>query len=74
MGAVNLYLYFIGAIKSFSVNRFVYFKFICCVIGALCTIPFVVVIENIAVIWGLFGNKHNFYIVQKFHPVQSFEV
>ena len=74
VGAVNLYLYFIGAIKSFSINRYGYFKFMCCVIGALCTIPFVVIIENIAVIWGLFGNKHSFYIVQKFRPAPSFEV
>lgn len=65
VGAVNLYLYFIGAIKSFSVTRLGIFKFICCVIGAICTIPFVVVIENIAVIWGLFGDKKKFYIVNK---------
>lgn len=74
VGAVNLYLYFIGAVKSFSVSRFGYFKFVCCVVGALCTIPFVVIIENVAVIWGLFGNKHNFYVVQKFKPVETLEV
>jgi egghead protein (zeste-white 4 protein) len=74
VAAVNLYLYVIGAIKSFSVSRYGYLKFMCCVVGALCTIPFVIVIENIAVIWGLFGNKHNFYVVQKFKPVPGFEV
>ena len=71
VGAVNLYLYLIGAVKSFSVTRLGYFKFFCCVIGALCTIPFVVVIENVAVIWGLFGDKKKFYIVNKsLQPIQ----
>lgn len=74
VATVNLYLYFIGAVKSFSVNRFGYFKFFCCIIGALCTIPFVVIIENIAVIWGLFSNKNNFYVVNKFMPVKTLEV
>ena len=74
IGTVNLYLYLIGAVKSFSLNRFGYLKYICCILGAVCTIPFVVIIENIAVIWGLFGNKHNFYVVEKFKPVQSFEL
>lgn len=40
-------------------------KFMACVLGAVCTIPVNVVIENIAVIWGLFGKKHKFYVVQK---------
>ncbi|KAJ2950601.1 hypothetical protein O0L34_g8853 [Tuta absoluta] len=35
------------------------------VVGALATIPFNVVIENIAVIWGVLGKKHKFYIVNK---------
>jgi hypothetical protein len=34
-----------------------------------------VFIENIAVIWGLFSDKHKFYIVQKkFQPVKGFQV
>jgi beta-1,4-mannosyltransferase len=75
VGAVNLYLYFIGAVKSFSYNRYGFFKFSLCVIGAICTVPFVVFIENIAVIWGLFSDKHKFYIVQKkFQPVKGFQV
>lgn len=74
VGAVNLYLYIIGAVKSFSVTRYGYIKFTFCVIGALCTIPFVIIIENIAVIWGLFGNKHSFYIVQKYKPLDSYQV
>jgi egghead protein (zeste-white 4 protein) len=65
VGIVNLYLYFIGAIKSYSIKRLGFVKFMFCIIGALCTIPFVVVIENIAVIWGLFGDKKKFYVVNK---------
>lgn len=65
VGCVNLYLYCIGAIKSFSMNRIGFFKFIACVLGSLATIPFVVCIENVAVLWGLFGDKKKFYIVQK---------
>jgi egghead protein (zeste-white 4 protein) len=74
VGFTNLYLYLIGAVKSFSVTRFGYVRYACCIVGALCTIPFVIVIENIAVIWGLFGYKHNFHVVQKFMPVETYQV
>lgn len=67
IGAVNLYLYFIGALKSFSFRKFGYLKLISCILGAVCTIPFVIIIENIAVIWGFFTNKHSFYVVKKSH-------
>lgn len=65
VGAINLYMYVFGVVKSFSLYRFGVLKFLLCVIGALCTIPFNVVIENIAVMWGCFGNKHSFYVVNK---------
>lgn len=65
IGAVNIYMYVFGVIKSFSLYRFGYSRFIICAVGALCTIPINVVIENIAVIWGLIGKKHKFYVVQK---------
>lgn len=61
----NIYMYVFGVIKSFSVYRFGVFKFLCCVLGALCTIPINIVIENVAVVWGLVGKKHKFYVVQK---------
>uniref|UniRef100_A0A182MRW6 Glycosyltransferase 2-like domain-containing protein n=1 Tax=Anopheles culicifacies TaxID=139723 RepID=A0A182MRW6_9DIPT len=61
----NIYMYVFGVIKSFSLYRFGLIKFLACVIGALCTIPINVVIENVAVIWGLLGKKNKFYVVQK---------
>lgn len=33
--------------------------------GALLTIPFNIWIENLAVLWGMFGHKHQFYVVKK---------
>uniref|UniRef100_A0A0A9Z343 Beta-1,4-mannosyltransferase egh n=1 Tax=Lygus hesperus TaxID=30085 RepID=A0A0A9Z343_LYGHE len=65
IGAVSIYMYIFGVIKSFSLYRFGFLKFTLCIIGALATIPVNVVIENIAVIWGLFGKKHKFYVVKK---------
>ncbi|RZF38815.1 hypothetical protein LSTR_LSTR000518 [Laodelphax striatellus] len=65
IGAVNIYMYVFGVVKSFSLYRFGIFRFVLCIAGALCTIPVNVLIENVAVIWGLFGNKHKFYIVNK---------
>uniref|UniRef100_A0A8D8LF99 Beta-1,4-mannosyltransferase egh n=1 Tax=Cacopsylla melanoneura TaxID=428564 RepID=A0A8D8LF99_9HEMI len=65
IGAVNIYMYVFGVVKSFSLYRFGVVKFTLCILGALCTIPVNVLIENVAVIWGLFGNKHTFYVVNK---------
>lgn len=65
IGAVSIYMYIFGVIKSFSLYRFGLLKFTLCIIGALATIPINVIIENIAVIWGLFGKKHKFYVVKK---------
>lgn len=63
--AVNIYMYVFGVIKSFTIYRFGVFRFILCLIGAMCVMPFNVVIENVAVIWGMFGKKHKFYVVDK---------
>lgn len=65
IGAVNIYMYVFGVVKSFSLYRFGLIRFTLCILGALCTIPVNVLIENVAVIWGLFGNKHTFYVVNK---------
>ncbi|XP_039745827.1 beta-1,4-mannosyltransferase egh [Pararge aegeria] len=65
IGAVNIYMYIFGVIKSFPIHRFGPLKFVMFVGGALATIPFNIVIENIAVIWGVLGKKHKFYIVNK---------
>lgn len=65
VGAMNIYMYIFGVIKSFSLYRLGVLKFCLCLFGALCTVPINIVIENVAVIWGCFGKKHKFYVVNK---------
>ncbi|XP_074598118.1 beta-1,4-mannosyltransferase egh [Brevipalpus obovatus] len=65
VGATSLYMFIFGVAKSFSLMRLGYQKFFLCIIGALCVMPFNVMVEIIAVFWGLIGNKYRFYIVQK---------
>lgn len=65
IGAVNIYMYVFGVVKSFSLYRFGILRFMLCICGALSTIPFNIFIENVAVVWGLFGKKHKFYVVNK---------
>lgn len=65
IAGVQLYMYVFGVLKSFSLHRFGVFKCAACAVGALCTIPVNIVIENAAVIWGMVGKKHKFYVVQK---------
>ncbi|XP_063233132.1 beta-1,4-mannosyltransferase egh [Bacillus rossius redtenbacheri] len=65
IGAVNIYMYVFGVVKSFSLYRVGLVRFVLCICGALATIPFNVLIENVAVIWGLFGHKYKFYVVNK---------
>jgi len=71
-GAVNLYMYIFGVVKQFS-HRYRHrpWTLIFCSLGALCTIPFTIVIENIAVIWGMFGRKHQFYVVRKVPTIEN---
>lgn len=65
IGAVNIYMYIFGVVKSFTVYRFGLFRFLLCIGGALLTIPLNIIIENVAVIWGIIGKKHKFYVVNK---------
>ncbi|CAH1110884.1 unnamed protein product [Psylliodes chrysocephalus] len=65
IGAVNIYMFVFGVIKSFTVYRFGLPRFLLCVIGAVFVIPFNLIIENIAVVWGILGKKHKFYVVNK---------
>ncbi|XP_037069930.1 beta-1,4-mannosyltransferase egh-like [Pollicipes pollicipes] len=65
IGAACLYMYVFGVMKSFSLYRMGYARLLLCIVGALCTVPLNVTIENVAVIWGLFGSKHHFYVVNK---------
>uniref|UniRef100_A0A7E4VL76 Beta-1,4-mannosyltransferase bre-3 n=1 Tax=Panagrellus redivivus TaxID=6233 RepID=A0A7E4VL76_PANRE len=66
VGAVNLYMYIFGVVKSFSHKcRHNSWRLLLYIAGALFTIPFNICIENIAVLLGLVGNKYNFYVVDK---------
>lgn len=65
IAGVNIYMYVFGVLKSCSLYRFGLMRFLLCAIGAVCIIPVNLVIENSAVIWGLVGKKHKFYVVQK---------
>ncbi|KAF4527922.1 hypothetical protein B566_EDAN016584 [Ephemera danica] len=65
IAAVSIYMYIFGVIKSLSLNRFGTIRCMLCIIGTLCTIPLNVLIENVAVIWGLCSPKYRFYVVSK---------
>lgn len=65
VGGVNFYMYIFGVIKSFRVDRVGWLRMAMCMAGALITMPFNFLVENIAVIRGLVGNKHKFYVVNK---------
>lgn len=65
--SVFVFLFIIGAIKSFDFNnsRYRMGKLCLCALGAVCSIPFMLVAEVIAVIWGICSDKKQFYIVNK---------
>ncbi|XP_022652970.1 beta-1,4-mannosyltransferase egh-like [Varroa destructor] len=65
IGALNIYMYIFGLIKSFSISRYGFFGFWLCFMLVVIAIPLNIVVENVAVVWGLLGNKHKFYIVDK---------
>ncbi|CRL04095.1 CLUMA_CG017208, isoform A [Clunio marinus] len=65
LGGLAIYMYIFGVLKSFSLYRFGILKSMICIIGAVCTFPINLIIENAAVLWGVFTNKHKFYVVQK---------
>ncbi|KAG5683469.1 hypothetical protein PVAND_012747 [Polypedilum vanderplanki] len=65
LGGISVYMYVYGVYKSFPLKRIGFFKSVLYIIGALAMIPFNLVIENIAVMWGVLSNKHRFYVVQK---------
>lgn len=64
-GIIFLYLFMFGAVKSFNFWRKTYVKKAFILIGSLLSIPFLMLTESIAVVWGLFGDKQHFYIVLK---------
>lgn len=71
VGSVNIYMYIFGVIKSFRVDRLGWLRMVACIIGALVTMPFNMLVENFAVIRGLWGDKHKFYVVKKLTKMDS---
>lgn len=65
IGGVWMFLYIYGTCRSFSVSRVGIFKFVLLLLTGVFVTPFKVVVENIAVIWGLFTPKHKFFVVKK---------
>ncbi|KAK0417192.1 hypothetical protein QR680_012871 [Steinernema hermaphroditum] len=66
VAAVNLYMYVFGVLKSFSHKyRQHPWRLVLYMTGALLTIPFNIVIENVAVLLGMFGDMNSFYVVNK---------
>lgn len=65
VGAMSLYMFLFGALKSFSLKREGFLKF-CFFVGcSVCVIPINACLESVAAVWGLFGRKNKFYVVQK---------
>lgn len=65
IAGVSMYLYIFGVVKSFNIKKIGIRRYAFLIAGALLTIPFNVIIEITAVIWGIFSQKHKFYVVQK---------
>lgn len=64
--AVSLYMYMFGLLKSFDLRDSVSKKMLLVfMLGQVSTLFLNIVVENIAVVWGLLTPKHQFYIVAK---------
>lgn len=62
---VTLYMYIIGLVRSFDFKKQSIGLMLVYLIGQILTLTLNWIVENIAVIWALLSNKHNFYIVKK---------
>ena len=60
-----MYLYVYGTIRSFSVHRYGVIRCVLFLLAGVSVTPFKIIVESIAVIWGLVTPKHNFYVVTK---------
>lgn len=73
-GAVGVYMYMFGVIKSFPRQRLGLMRYLLCIVAVVALIPVFVVLENVAVLWGLIGKKHKFHVVQKGIIIKSLPV
>lgn len=65
VSAVNVYMYFFGVIKSLSVYRLGLLKYGLCLISLIFVILMSAILESVAIIMALFGDKKKFYVVKK---------
>lgn len=63
--ATSIYMYIFGVLKTFDLKRTNIAMMFVYLLGAVITLSLNIIIENIAVIWGIIGPKHQFYIVKK---------
>lgn len=63
--AVSIYMYIFGVLKTFDLKDTNIAMLFIYLLGAVITLSLNIIIENVAVIWGLIGPKHQFYIVKK---------
>ena len=65
VGAASFYMYIFGVLKSFDFKQIGIRRYLLVIVGAVLSIPFNVIIEISAVVWGIFSKKHKFFVVQK---------
>lgn len=65
VAAVNIYMFIFGAIKSLSIYRLGIIKYSSCMASILFVILISTIMENIAIIGGVFARKKKFYVVDK---------
>ena len=58
-------MYIYGVFRSFSIRRVGIFKFLLLILSCIFVTPFRIVVENIAVVWGIVAEKHKFFVVKK---------
>ena len=67
MGGIGIYMYIFGVIKTVSLSRSRLW-WIKIPVGSICvllSVPLIIILETTAVLWGVFGKKHKFHVVQK---------
>lgn len=64
---LSLYMYLFGVIKTFSLSSRsrAWIRTPICLVGVILLLPLFVALEMIAVVWGIFGKKHKFHVVEK---------
>jgi hypothetical protein len=65
VGAVTVYLFIIGTIRSFPLIRYGYLHFILRIVCVIFTIPLAASCEIIAILWALLSDKRQFHVVNK---------